>query len=130
MYKAVKHLDFYYMVEEDGNMYPEYIELTKEEYDYFLKRNQEYGYQTRMSQGKLISCEVDKPTPEHVWDEDIGDWVISEEALKEQRVKELTEKYNSLKQEIVFEGLMGRDTSELKEAILLIETELKEIEDE
>lgn len=130
MYKAVKHLDFYYLVEEDGDMYPDYIQLTEGEYTHFLKQNQEHGYQIRMSKGELISCEVNQPSPDHIWDEVLGKWTISSEILKNRKLTELTGKYNALKQEMVFEGLMGRDTSELKEAILLIESELKEFEDD
>lgn len=128
MYKAVKHLDFYYLVEEYGDMYPDYIQLTEEEYTYFLRQNQEHGHQIRMSKGELISCEVSQPSPDHFWDEVLGEWAISEEVRRDWKLVELTDKYNSLKQEMVFEGLMDRDTSKLRAELLLIEAELKELE--
>lgn len=126
MYKAIKHNDFYYLVEGES-YHDDFIEITKDEYDYFLKNNQEHGYVVRMSKGSLISCKVEQPTEFHRWNEEIGEWEISPENLSLSQSQALEVELNQLKQDLVFAQAMGDDISDIVARVKEVREELEKL---
>lgn len=124
IYKAVKHLDYYYLVEDPYNKYPEGIGITEAQYSYFLKRNQDYGHMIRMSKGELVSCEVPAPTDHHTWDETTGEWFIEQDVQEALHKAELEDRLAYLKQELLIANLRGKDITKLVEELDKVEQEL------